>query len=239
MTANNDIIVFAHVPKCGGKSFKKGLEAAYGGDMTSHYINPIRHRPADIRGFRFWRLKKFLFPGRYRIDAKIVYGHFCFDDIIVDAGRNVRRGAFFRDAVEWFGSYYFYHLNKYPGEFPEDPQEMIRRMRLSQAFSLYLGSVSVESLEYVGITEEYEASLQLFEKVFGVTIPFHFENKTHAAPEQESRDKYRRYFKDCGVLPEIEAAMAGNQRIFDLAQTRFAALCDRHGIVPARQETAS
>jgi hypothetical protein len=239
MTANNDIIVFAHVPKCGGKSLKKGLEAAYGEGLKSHYLNPIRHRPADIFGFRLWRLKKIFFPSRYRIDAKIVYGHFCFDDIIVGAGRSIRRGAFFRDAVEWFGSYYFYHLSKYPGEFPEDPQEMIRKMRLSQAFALYLGSVSVESLDFVGITEEYEASLQLFEKIFGVTIPFHFENKTPAAPEQESRSKYRRYFEERGVLSEIEAAMAENQRVYGLAQARFTALCDQHGIALARRERTS
>ena len=72
MLNNNEVIAFAHVPKCGGKSFKKGLESAYGEDMVSYYVNPLRHRAKDALDFHLWRIKKSLFPKRYALDAKII-----------------------------------------------------------------------------------------------------------------------------------------------------------------------
>lgn len=231
MGSNLEQIHFCHIPKCGGKSFKKGLEAAYGDDVLMWYVNPLRHRPWGIIDLRLWRTKRFFFPKRYLLDAPVVYGHFCFDDIVSPPNSVVKRGAFFRDPVEWFGSYYFYHRHKYPGEFRKDPMAVIRKMDLSNGFKKYLGSVAIESLDFVGITERYQTSLDLYEKIFSKKIPYLFDNKTKNNPAEEARGgNYRDYFGTEGVLDKIEEAMQKNQEIYQAAVTRYDNLVKIYGL---------
>lgn len=156
---------------------------------------------------------------------KIVYGHYCFDDIYVPSFITARRGAFFRDPVEWVGSFYFYIYEKYPGEIPRNPLTLIRKLDLSEGFCKYLGKYCVEDLDFVGLIENYQASLKLYEKIFQKKIPHFHENKTNNSPKT-----YREYFRNEGNLAEIEALMGKNMVIYEQALRKHKQLLAEHDI---------
>ena len=79
--STGNIILFTHIPKCGGTSFRKGLEDTYKERLLSFYVNPLRHRLFDALEFKAWRIKNRILPTKLSYDVDIIYGHFCFDDL--------------------------------------------------------------------------------------------------------------------------------------------------------------
>jgi hypothetical protein len=79
-------------------------------------------------------------------------------------------GAFFRDPIDRTMSHYFYTERMHI-----DPVEFA-----AQVASFYhrcLGEVAVEDLAYVGITEEFDLSCQLFTAVFGRKLTVRHDRK--------------------------------------------------------------
>lgn len=215
----DEFIQFAHIPKCGGASFRKGLKEAYLDEVYIFNMNPI---PFCNRG-KFWRIyeklkRKICKKHYYEIyeKYKIIYGHFCFDEIYAPPSSIVRRGAFFRDPIEWVGSYHLYMHQKHPRYIPVSTVKMIQNMGLQMGFKKYLGKHSVEDLDFVGITENYENSLKLFEKIFSKKIAYYQINQTKSSP-----NSYREKFQNEGLLSDIEALMAENLEIYDRALKRY------------------
>ena len=82
-----------------------------------------------------------------------------------------------------------------------------------------MGNCKIADLDFVGITEQYEESIRLFNTVFETNLTSFHKNKTKNAPVN-----YREYYKDQGKLAELETAMAENIAIYKAALARFSAL---------------
>ena len=92
-------------------------------------------------------------------------------------------------------------------------------------FRIFLGRTRVDRLDFVGLTEDYARSLQLFEAIFGCELTEYRRNVNQARP-----DDYGTYLQDRGVHQTVSRLMAENQRTYDLARRRFETLCREFGV---------
>jgi hypothetical protein len=77
----------------------------------------------------------------------------------------------------------------------------------------------VGSLDFVGITEQYQESLKLYKKKFGVSIEHHHVNKTNVIQKS-----YKEYFIEQGVYEKVTHLMEDNIAIYKQAIDLFARL---------------
>ena len=157
-----------------------------------------------------------------------MYGHFCFDDLPLPRHRKIKRAAFFRDPVEWVGSYYYYNREKHPSHVSGDILSAVKDIGLSSGFRRFLGSVQAEELDFVGLQENYEGSLLLFEKMFGKTVPHRFKNSSPVSISKNGT--YREHFFKEGILGDIENAMSENMAIYSRAVERHRFLMRANGL---------
>ena len=225
------MILFVHIPKCGGKSFRSGLEQAYNDELVLHYNNPLKKHPIHnaVPVFIRHNIKKMMGRLVNVESAKLIYGHYCFDDfpeLIKD--QSTLCGAFFRDPIEWLGSYLFYMQQKHMKDIkPEHIIKHIKKNQLDKGYALFLGSLKVDSLDYIGIVEDYENSLKLYKSITGVDILPHYINQTQNAPKS-----YKQYFMDQGVLQDVFNIMEENIEIYQQALKRYSSLKKEYKVQP-------
>jgi hypothetical protein len=228
------MLLMLHINKCGGKSFREGLKLSYGDALQLYYNNPIkklrmgpvqRYLDSFIRKFRAVKVKE---------GCEVVYGHYCLDEFSHITDPVTRRGAFFRDPVEWVGSFLFYNKTKHPGLLQEKHLQDIKSCNLKYGFASYLGSVHVADLDFVGITEDYDNSLKLFQKILGKEVPAFEKNVT-----EKSTGSYRNFFAEQGILAEVEELMSDNITIYRLAVERYLSLCTAYGLQPGKSLSSS
>jgi hypothetical protein len=184
------MLISVHIPKTGGASFRGILEDQYGERLRLDYADrPMTH------GLLGRILRTAL--GRWKIagtdlgGCQCVHGHF-----LPIKYRFVREGAFaiwFRDPVELVLSRYYY-FKRYLK--PDDLQfkRYIKREDLSlddyvglahfhNVYSKYLLGMRLEDFGFVGITEDYGASLEVFRRMFGFPDVLR-EQKLNANPDK-------------------------------------------------------
>ena len=109
----------------------------------------------------------------------------------------------------------------------------------SRCYARFTSGLPMEQFAFVGITEEYEASLTLFEGIFGVSLPkYHINVHLHAvrmraAAGKPSEIPYQRQQEvpDDFSLRERKAVRASqrvNYAIYDEGRRRFDALYARY-----------
>ena len=75
-------------------------------------------------------------------------------------------------------------------------------------------SMPMERFSFVGITEEYQTSLRLFNAIFGVDIPYHRTNITSSRVEASNQEREK-----------VKHAQFENYSIYENARRRFDTLC--------------
>ena len=220
------MIVSVHIPKTAGTSFREGLEQEFGQRLLTDYGDfPL----SDSIPNRWHRLCTRLEVRRrrdsLRKDYDVVHGHFIaskYSSLTHDAAFC----AFFRDPVNRVLSQYRYILSD------PNPQHQMRRKILSEGLSLarfgslprqrrlyglFTAGWPMERFAFVGIIEEYRLSLDLFNAIFGVRIPYLQSNIGGMEKGLDGRERRA-----------VEATQRGNYRIYDQARLRFDVLCRRH-----------
>jgi hypothetical protein len=200
------MLALAHVPKTAGTSLLKALQSVYPGEMILDYLVMDRIPRSPMR------VKLDAISRRVRQPrAKLVYGHFPLGKYRWLASQF---GAFFRDPIDRTMSHYFYTERT-----QIDPVEFA-----AQVASFYhrcLGGVAVDDLAYVGITEEFDLSCQLFTAVFGRKLTVRHDRKGDGID-------YRAWLSERDALEGVQRTQAANREIYDAARRRFDALCRIH-----------
>jgi hypothetical protein len=223
-----ELMISIHVPKTGGESFRDVLEQVTDGHLQRDYgdqpLAPLtlRHR------FELARARPHLEPG-----TRAVHGHFV-------ATKYWRRfpGAryliWMREPVERLASHYHYWRRK-----PDRSNPTCRRL-LEEDLSLVafaalpelrdvqarlLGDVPVEALAFVGITERYDESIELFRRALAPDLPI-LAARTNANPERTGE----RYDLDPGVRAAIADLNGRDREVYGRALARFERLLAAYGM---------
>ena len=163
-------LFFVHVPKTAGTSFRKAAELYFARDKVHYdYGNNQPETSEKIREYvyqnqDFYRLKLFLKES----DAKFFSGHV---PVTRYAPLFVQQNVitFVRHPVDRVISE-FYHFKRhysYKGElasFVQQPAFINRQLNMLQG-------IEPEMLGFIGISERYEESLALFNKLYNVNFP--------------------------------------------------------------------
>jgi len=206
------MIIFVHMPKCGGKSIRHSLETTYGSAFKQHYVNPRKEHSSSILSF----LMRPKWPSK--VDTEVVYGHFCFDQFAIYGLFNpIKKAMLFRHPIDLVCSSYFYRREKHVDEYRNTTLiEYAKRKDMRDIFNLYLGRTRVEDLDFVGIQERFSESLALYEKLFGKKLENQRVNETQSKPVD-----YKSYLIQEGLLEEVASLMASNIAIYEKALVRF------------------
>ena len=223
------MIVSVHIPKTAGASFSTGLRQRFGDRLLLDYEDrPLSNSISD----RWRRLQSRAEVHRQadKITANYdaVHGHFIAAKYL-PLGDRASFCIFLRDPVERLISQYRHWLHN-----PDPDNRMWAKMhahrmtpgqlaslpRQQGLYRLFTAGLPIERFVFVGLTEEYRTSLNLFKAIFNIDLPYHRANigrRSDGDVDQQERSK-------------IRAAQRKNLAIYDTAHRRFDLLCRRHAI---------
>ena len=173
------MILSIHVPKAAGNSFRLLLQASTGLRMMKDYgdwagcqipeaVERCRTRSLAMRSRRDELLEKYdVIHGHFAADKYL--GLFPIEDFV----------AFFRDPYQQALSHYYFLLRNPERDHPEERVFHQAKMSLHDylawdAFqnhqTQYLGSLSIDDFAMVGLSEQFNRSVELFNSMFGYEL---------------------------------------------------------------------
>ncbi|HEB97412.1 MAG TPA: hypothetical protein ENI96_13400 [Sedimenticola thiotaurini] len=177
-------ILFVHVPKTAGTSFRKGIDRCFGRDASSRdYGRESVETSPEVLKFMYDEVDHWAFMQAFRAaERRFLVGHYPLNRYVGLFGA-VRSIAFVRDPVQRVVSEYHHSVaNKgYRGSLGHFYLE--RRHVNTQ--SRLLGGVPLDAIGVVGITERYADSLRLIESGLGIRIPLLERNRARADLAQD------------------------------------------------------
>ena len=156
----------------------------------------------------------------------VIHGHFIASKYL-PLGDRVALCAFFRGPVDRLISQY-----RYWSDNPDPNNAMWVKFnagrlthrqfaslpRQRRIYSLFTAGLPMDRFAVVGLTEEYETSLDLFGAIFGITIHYRRVNIS-----EKTSGKFDKLDREA-----IKSAQHANYSIYDAARRRFDALCLQH-----------
>ena len=226
MSQTTQLIVSIHVPKTGGETFRDILEALTDGHLQRDYADrPLA--PMNLRQrIRLATARPHLEP-----DTLAVHGHFIATKYwrrYPDAGYM----AWFREPVERLASHYHYWKRK-PDHKNPTCQKLLSEDLSLEAFAAlpemrdvharFLGEVPASALAFVGITERYDESIDLFRRAFYPALPPATE-RVNANPDREGAS----YQLEPATREAIERLNEADMAVYAAALARFEQLLSEH-----------
>ncbi len=161
-------IIYLHIPKTAGTSFRLSAEQYFGPDQvlndygekspsTSEDIRASVYSNSDVKSLRKAGLKKNFLTGHF-ILAK--YREVFPDSPIV---------SFFRDPVDRVISEYIHFSSHY--NFEGSLKEFYSKSHFQNRQTHAMSGALPTDLDFFGITEQYEESLNLFNQRYGTKFP--------------------------------------------------------------------
>lgn len=217
------MIISVHIPKTAGTSFGRGLSAAYGGRVLMDYHKDKAYSWMFRHKVRRWKSRCRAWLGRKRIEQRydVIHGHFAADKY--DFLSRVRYATFLRHPVYQAASHYAHHVRKRESdsEFHREIcekgmsfAEYVRFVGARPFYATYLSGKDPRSFDFVGVTESYDDSIELFDRVFGVSIDRYQVNRNKDC-------QYEAMIREAGGVELLETALADNMKIYARGRERF------------------
>jgi hypothetical protein len=165
-------ILFAHVPKTAGTSFRSSVcQAVSNHEVLADYGQKNGMTSKNIQD-AIYGSQQIDFFSLCAMPWKILFSHFQDTKLklpgYIKAVPEATLATIVRDPLQRIVSEFFHFKNNYgynkPFEVFIDEPRFINRQRLS------IGNVPLSSFEYIGITERYADSLSLFKELYGIEL---------------------------------------------------------------------
>lgn len=231
------MIISIHIPKTAGRSWRAQLESEFGSrlllDKEFEKIDSIEtykeifETNTPRADERKEALKAELNASRDELmrDYDVIHGHFVADKYM-DIFPTTQFVAIFRDPYQQMVSAYYY-IQREAGElFQKYNPTLLQFIELLSSMQApFLGSIAIEELAMVGLTEEYERSVALFEAIFGKKISHEFK-RVNTNPDRKENG----YEIDDEVKEAVDRHCSADVELYQRAQARFLELANQHGV---------
>lgn len=179
-------LFFIHIPKTAGTSLRLALEQALGRESICYdYGASSPHTEPDIARLAYppapdmYRLERALAPKHY----KLIGGHVPAVRYLtmIPAGRSF---TFIRNPVDQLISHYEHHVRHfdYQGTF----EAFIKTPMAGPIATKMLSGVPLGTLGFVGVTEQYDTSLNILSALYKLDLPVRYDNRNPAQTEKTS-----------------------------------------------------
>ncbi len=219
-------IISCHIPKCAGFSFQKQLTHLFGKRVFWDYNHTDRPdyepKPPSPHLLAQLRTNK----------TTVIHGHFFMSKYHNIPG--LQRCCWFRDPIDRLLSHYYYWLKGPDMDHPNCKKlheeglsvvEFAKIPELRNIYTRFLDGSPLSELSWVGLVEDYQASLDLFYAMYAVgrnpnEIQSH-ENRNPAKGEGYKLDKESRKV--------IENLNGRDMELYEEAKVLFEQLKERYG----------
>jgi len=220
-------IVSAHVPKSAGLSFQKHLTHLFGKRAIWDYNHTDRpdYKPESPTPYLLAKLRT--------NKTTVIHGHFFLSKYRHIPG--LQRAMWFRDPVERLLSHYYYWLKAKDDDHPncrrlhEEGLSILEFAKINELRNIYarfLDGELINELNWVGLVEDYQDSIDLFYAMYAVNRNPH-ELQAHENKNPVRKDK--KYEIDPMLRIELEALNTKDYDIYRGVKEMFQTLKDRYG----------
>lgn len=185
----NHPLIFVHIPKTAGTSFRTGLEKIFLKERLAYdYGLHESLTSASIREFVYeedniLKAKEWMFSN----EISALTGHFYAPKYLPYFDINFFC-TFLRDPIQRVISDYKHFVRHY--EYKENLKVFANEEYFRNRQSKFLSSLPLHQIGFLGITERYTESLNLFQTTFGVAVPQEYTNiARHNLDIQHIEDK--------------------------------------------------
>ncbi|MDC3347252.1 sulfotransferase family protein [bacterium] len=170
-------LFFVHIPKTGGTSFRKAAEEYYSKDKVIYDYNANAQETSPLIKSLFYKEKDLFKLGqRLRKDSvKFLSGHVNMSKYASIVGL-CNAITFVRDPVQQIISHYR-HFKRHYG-YKGDFERFANEEKFHKIQSQMLACAPLEAYGFIGITEKYSSSIDLFNSDFEVNFSVKHENVT-------------------------------------------------------------
>ncbi len=234
------MLISIHISKTGGTTFQKLLQKhfpdSYYGDYDDIVVAGISYRPRIVRS-KFDRLKYYFADEKNVISSTVrcIHGHFLatkYDDWFPGNSKI----TWLRDPLQRAISHYEY-WKRNPA--PKNPvyvdlmdkgfkfQDFVNEPRLQNVQTRYLDGTDLKLYLFVGLTEEYQKSLDLFKRILAIDPDLNVAS-LNVNPERESSAKYDLQQMDGALVEKFEELNMEDFMLYQKAREVFEQLCNKY-----------
>lgn len=221
-------LVSVHVPKVAGLSFQKHLTHLFGKRVIWDYNHTDRpdYKPEKPSPRLLAQLRT--------NKTTVIHGHLFLSKYHHIPG--LQRAMWFRDPVQRLLSHYYYWLRSPDMDHPNCQKLHERGLsvmsfaelpELQNVFTRFLDGEPLKELNWVGLLEDYQASIDLFYAMYAIGQDPHelkaYQNKNAGRGDKE------KYSLDRITTEAIEKLNAKDMDLYALANLKFKELGKRYG----------
>lgn len=169
-------ILFVHIPKTAGTSFRKASESYFGGNSVCYDYGKNNPETSELVNKYVYQDSDYFSLYRSMVESNKCFlsGHVPANKYIHIFGIN-KAVIFFRDPVQRVISEYHHFVRHF--DYQGDFSSFFRQPRFINNQYKKIKDIPLEAFGFIGLTNKYESSIDMFNAAYGISIESQALNK--------------------------------------------------------------